>query len=240
MPMSNDDALGMLPRSACRPVSAIDPRRLRLRMVEEQLKPRGIPAPEVLRAMATVPRHLFVQEALRAQAYEDTSLPIGYGQTISQPYTVALMTEMLETKAGMRILEIGTGSGYQAAVLAELGCTVFTIERLRELYLITGALLRQLGIQGIHMLREDGTFGLPAWAPYDRIIVTAGGPKIPQPLVDQLDEGGVLLIPVGDKPRSQRLVRVRKMRGRLIREDLGAAVFVDLVGNHGWRPQRNA
>ncbi len=238
--MLNDDALEMLPRFARRPAAAVDPLRLRLRMVEEQLKPRGIQRPDVLRAMATVPRHLFVQEALRAQAYEDTSLPIGYGQTISQPYTVALMTEMLETEAGMRILEIGTGSGYQAAVLAALGCTVYTVERIRELYRITGALLRQLGIRGIHMLREDGTLGLPAAAPYDRIIVTAGGPKIPQPLVDQLEEGGILLIPVGDKPRAQRLVRVRKRRGRVIQEDLGAAVFVDLVGNHGWRPQRNA
>lgn len=214
----------------------VDPRRLRRRMVREQLEARGISHPGVLAAMGTVPRHLFVQEALRSQAYEDTPLPIGYGQTISQPYIVALMSELLEVDRGMRVLEIGTGSGYQAAVLAAMGCTVFTVERLRELYLNTGALLRQLGLRGIHMQRRDGTLGMPEAAPFERIIVTAGGPEIPRPLVDQLDEGGILLIPVGARPRTQRLMRLRKEQGRIHTEDLGSVIFVDLVGDHGWQP----
>ncbi|MBQ3060355.1 MAG: protein-L-isoaspartate(D-aspartate) O-methyltransferase [Desulfovibrio sp.] len=210
-----------------------DPHRLRSRMVAS-LKGRGISDAAVLTAMSQVPRHLFVQEALRAQAYEDTSLPIGYGQTISQPYSVALMTQMLEVCKGMRVLEVGTGSGYQAAVLASMGCIVFTVERLREIYQMTNILLRQLGLRGIHMHRGDGTLGMPGAAPFDRIIVTAGGPEIPRPLLDQLEEGGVLLIPVGERPRSQRLLRLRKKQGHISREDLGPAIFVDLVGNYGW------
>ena len=212
----------------------VDPKRLRRRMVREQLEARGINNAEVLAAMGTVPRHLFVQEALRAQAYEDTPLPIGYGQTISQPYVVALMSQMLEVRRGMRVLEIGTGSGYQAAVLATMGCTVFTVERLRELYQHTGVLLQHMGLRGIHMQRRDGTLGMPEAAPFDRIIVTAGGPEVPRPLTDQLDEGGILLIPVGPRPRAQRLMRFRKEQGRMLGEDLGPAIFVDLVGDHGW------
>lgn len=203
-------------------------------MVREQLQARGISNPAVLAAMASVPRHLFVQEALRAQAYEDAPLPIGYGQTISQPYIVALMSELLEVERGMRVLEIGTGSGYQAAVLATMGCTVFTVERLRELYQSAGTLLRQLSLRGIHMQRRDGTLGMPEAAPFERIIVTAGGPEIPHPLVDQLDEGGIMLIPVGSRPRTQRLMRLRKERGSIRSEDLGSVIFVDLVGDHGW------
>ncbi|MDO5484430.1 MAG: protein-L-isoaspartate(D-aspartate) O-methyltransferase [Desulfovibrionaceae bacterium] len=201
----------------------------------EALAARGISDAAVLAAMAQVPRHLFVQEALRAQAYEDTSLPIGYGQTISQPYSVALMTQMLEARRGMRVLEVGTGSGYQAAILATLGCTVFTVERLRELYQMTSILLQQLGLRGIHMQRGDGTLGIPGAAPFERILVTAGGPEIPPPLVEQLDEGGIMLIPVGDRPRSQRLIRLCKSQGRVVSEDIGPAVFVDLVGDHGWQ-----
>jgi protein-L-isoaspartate(D-aspartate) O-methyltransferase len=216
------------------PASTIDPKRLRLRMVREQIEARGINDPAVLGAMAAVPRHLFVQEALRAQAYEDTPLPIGYGQTISQPYIVARMSQLLEVERGMRVLEIGTGSGYQAAVLCAMGCTVFTVERMRELYLNTSSLLRQMGLRGIHMQRRDGTLGMPEAAPFERIIVTAGGPEVPRPLVDQLEEGGILLIPVGEKPRTQRLLRVRKEQGRTSTEDLGPVVFVDLVGDHGW------
>lgn len=215
-------------------ISQVDPKRLRRRMVREQLEARGISNPAVLAAMAAVPRHLFVQEALRAQAYEDTPLPIGHGQTISQPYIVALMSELLEAERGMRVLEIGTGSGYQAAVLATMGCTVFTVERLRELYQSAGLLLRQLGLRSIHMQRHDGTLGMPDAAPFERIIVTAGGPEIPRPLVDQLDEGGIMLIPVGARPRTQRLMRLRKERGSIRSEDLGSVIFVDLVGDHGW------
>ncbi|MBQ9453286.1 MAG: protein-L-isoaspartate(D-aspartate) O-methyltransferase [Desulfovibrio sp.] len=203
-------------------------------MVREQLQARGISDPAVLQAMSIVPRHLFVQEALRVQAYEDTPLPIGYGQTISQPYIVALMSQLLEVEHGMRVLEIGTGSGYQAAVLAAMGCTVFTVERMRELYQNTAVLLQQLGLRGIHMQRRDGTLGMPEAAPFDRIIVTAGGPEIPNPLVQQLETGGILLIPVGEKPRKQRLIRIRKEATGIHSEDLGPVIFVDLVGDHGW------
>lgn len=213
-------------------------------MVQEQLVERGITDPAVLHAMSVVPRHCFVQEALRAQAYEDTPLPIGYGQTISQPYIVARMSQLLEVRQGMRVLEIGTGSGYQAAVLAVMGCTVFTVERIRELYQSASVILRELGIRAIHMQRRDGTLGMPEAAPFDRILVTAGGPSVPRPLVEQLEMGGILLMPIGDKPRSllparsmtrqQRLVRVRKTGKTLMEEDFGAVDFVDLVGDHGW------
>lgn len=220
-------------RSA-QPPRAVDPRRLRERMVQEQLIRRGIQDPAVLEAMRAVPRHLFVQEALRAQAYEDTPLPIGYGQTISQPYIVARMSELLETQPGMRVLEIGTGSGYQAMVLAAMGCTVFTVERIRELYTATSALLRHLKPRGIHTKRDDGTLGMPEAAPFDRIIVTAGGPEVPLPLVEQMEDRGILVIPVGGQRRAQRLLRVRKEGGTVTTEDMGGVVFVDLVGNHGW------
>lgn len=228
--MQNDRYSTEWPQTAA---PQLDPKRSRDRMVRE-LQARGIDDATVLAAMAAVPRHLFVQEGLRAQAYEDTSLPIGCRQTISQPYTVALMSQLLEIERGMRILEIGTGSGYQAAVLASMGCTVFTIERLRELYSAANELLRHLGYRGIHAQRRDGTLGMSEAAPFDRIIVTAGGPEIPQPLVDQLGEGGILLIPVGTRPLTQRLMRLRKEQGRELCEDLGPAMFVDLVGDHGW------
>ena len=184
--------------------------------------------------MAGVPRHLFVEEALRVQAYEDIRLPIGYGQTISQPSTVALMTQNLEVRPGMRVLEIGTGSGYQAAVLAVMGCRVYTVERIAELYHATRNLLQQLSLRAIYMVRGDGTLGLPAAAPFERIIVTAGGPEVPQPLLQQLAEGGILLIPVGDKPRTQPQPRGHRPAGRLLTENLGPATLVDLVGCHGW------
>ena len=180
--------------------TVIDPRRLRLRMVRE-LAARGITDGRVLDAMSRVPRHLFVPEGLRSRAYEDCPLPIGYGQTISQPSTVALMSQMLETSPGMRVLEVGTGSGYQAAVLAAMGCTVYTVERLKELYQSARALLQQLDLRAIHMQRSDGTLGMPAAAPFDRIIVTAGGPQIPRPLLEQLAVDGIMLIPVGARPR---------------------------------------
>lgn len=212
----------------------IDPKRLRLRMVREQLQARGITNKAVLGAMAAVPRHLFVQEALRGQAYADSPLPIGHGQTISQPFTVALMSACLEVEPGMRVLEIGTGSGYQATVLAAMGCTVFSFERIAELHNHTKEVLRQMNVKAIHLFRGDGTLGFPDAAPFERIIVTAGGPVVPAPLVEQLDDNGVLLIPIGDKPRSQRLIRIRKRDGSVSREDLGSANFVDLVGSHGW------
>lgn len=198
------------------------------------LKRSGITDDAVLQAMAVVPRHLFVEEALRVQAYEDIRLPIGYGQTLSQPSTVALMTQRLEVLPGMRVLEIGTGSGYQAAVLAVMGCRVYSIERIAGLYRATRNLLRQLSLRAIHMVQGDGTLGLPTAAPFERIIVTAGGPEIPRPLLQQLADGGILLIPVGDKPRTQRLLRVQRRAGRFLTDNLGPATFVDLVGSHGW------
>lgn len=217
-----------------RPAATVDPKRHRHRMVQEQIQARGIQDPAVIAAMLTVPRHLFVQEALRSQSYEDRALPIGHGQTISQPYIVARMTELLELQPGMRVLEIGTGSGYQAAVLAAMGCTVYTVERVKELYLATQSLLREMGIRAIHTKRDDGTLGAPEAAPFDRIIVTAGGPEIPAPLVKQLEDPGILVIPVGAQKRAQKLLRLRKEQGTVTQEDMGNVVFVDLVGNHGW------
>lgn len=206
-----------------------------VRRVEAALLARGVCAPDVLAAMRRVPRHLFVQEALQACAHEEQALPIGYGQTISQPSVVALMSAALELAPKMRVLEIGTGSGYQAAVLAAMGCKVYTVERIRELYAATSALLRGLGLRHVHCKRDDGTLGMPEAAPFERIIVTAGGPEIPRPLLAQLECGGIMVIPVGGTPREQRLLRVRKRVGAPLIEDLGSATFVDLVGNHGWQ-----
>lgn len=210
-----------------------DPKRSRSRMARE-LGQRGISDSRVLAAMAQVPRHLFVQEALASHAYADAALPIGYGQTISQPFMVARMTEMLETAPGQRVLEVGAGCGYQAAVLAAIGCTVYGMERVREIYQLTLARLRALKIRNVQIHYGDGTLGFPQAAPFDRIIVSAGGPEVPPPLINQLAEGGVLIIPVGSVSRNQRLLRLRKTGGSTTTEDLGNAAFVDLVGNHGW------
>lgn len=212
----------------------VDLRRNRERMVREQVESRGIQNKLVLNAMIAIKRHLFVQEALRMQAYEDHPLPIGHGQTISQPYIVAHMSEMLEAKPGMSVLEIGTGSGYQAAVLAEMGLDVYSVERIRELHVSTQQLLRELKYYRIRLKLDDGTMGWPEMGPFDRIIVTAGGPTIPEPLVHQLADPGVLLLPVGKNKRSQRLVRIRKQDGEVTLEKLGSVSFVDLVGSHGW------
>lgn len=203
-------------------------------MVREQLVSRGITDEAVLAAMRAVPRHLFVDEALAAKAYEDYPLPIGHGQTISQPYIVALMSQMLEASPGMRVLEIGTGSGYQAAVLAAMGLDVHTVERLRELYFRASSLLMRLRLLSVRMKLDDGTMGWPEAGPYDRIIVTAGGPEIPEPLVEQLADPGIMVIPVGRDRASQKLVQVRKENGAVITEARDAVAFVDLVGKHGW------
>ncbi len=212
----------------------MDMRRSRERMVREQIEARGITNPAVLAALAKVPRHLFVQEALHAQAYADNPVPIGHGQTISPPYIVALMSEMLEVSPGMRVLEIGTGSGYQAAVLAELGAEVYTVERLRELHQEARKRLTRLRYVNIRLKLDDGTMGWPECAPFDRIIVTAGGPYVPQPLLDQLGDPGLLIMPVGRSRRDQDLVLVRKEGGTVSEERRGGVVFVDLVGTHGW------
>lgn len=202
-------------------------------MVRNQIEGRGIKSQRVLAAMREVPRHLFIQEALSLHAYDDSALPIGYGQTISQPYMVAKMSELLAAEPGMRVLEIGAGCGYQAAVLAQLGCVVYGIERIREIYQTTVTRLKRLGIGRVHMHYGDGSLGLPPAAPFERILVSAGAPQVPQPLVRQLAEGGILLVPVGGK-QAQRLLRLTRMNGKIISEDMGAAVFVDLVGSHGW------
>ena len=209
-------------------------RRNRERMISEQIMARGISDERVLAAMAAVPRHLFVDEALAVKAYEDYPLPIGLGQTISQPYVVALMSQFLEAEPGMKVLEIGTGSGYQTAVLAEMKLDVYSVERMRELYLRTSVLLRKLKYFHIACRVGDGTLGWPEEAPFARILVTAGGPFIPEPLLAQLADPGILLMPVGARTREQQLVRVRKENGEIQRENLGAVSFVDLVGNHGW------
>ena len=201
-------------------------------MVEE-LARQGIADAAVLAAMAEVPRHLFVDEALTGRAYDSGTLPIGRGQTISSPFTVAKMTSLLQVEPGMRVLEIGTGSGYQAAVLTRLGCLVESVERLPELHEKATALLHSLGCTGVRTWLADGTLGLPALAPFARIIVTAGGPAVPHPLLEQLDENGIMLIPVGNS-KNQRLTRVFRRAGSLYEQDCGPAVFVDLVGSHGW------
>lgn len=203
-------------------------------MVEEQLITRGIKDQRVLAAMRKVPRHEFMPEALRLQAYGDHAMPIGEGQTISQPYIVALMTELLGLTGTERVLEIGTGSGYQAAVLAELCQKVYTVERVKPLADKARANLDRLGYRSVAMKVFDGTYGWKDMAPFDAIIVTAASPSIPQPLVDQLKERGVLVVPVGER-YSQDLMRVVKTESGTRTERSIPCVFVPLIGNHGWK-----
>lgn len=198
-----------------------------------QLEERGIIDEAVLAAMRAVRRHLFVPEALQSRAYEEHPLPIGFGQTISQPAVVAFMTQVLEAQPGLRVLEIGTGSGYQTAVLAAVGLRVFTVERVEELHAAARELFAVLGMESVRMRLGDGTLGWKDQAPFDRIIVTAGGPDLPHPLVEQLADPGIMVIPVGRK-RAQRLLRVSKRDGRVTARALGDVAFVDLVGDHGW------
>lgn len=212
----------------------VDPVRSRERMVREQIEARGVRDKAVLDAMRSLPRHRFVEEALAYKAYSDSPLPIGEGQTISQPYIVALMSEKLELEPGMKVLEIGTGSGYQAAVLAAMGADVYTVERIKKLFFSARKRFMDMRLFSVKVKLDDGTMGWPEEAPYDRIIVTAGGPEVPVPLLDQLAEGGRMLIPVGESRRNQRLVLVEKKDGECIESNLGAVAFVDLVGSHGW------
>lgn len=205
----------------------------RRRMVETQVKARGIRDPAVLRAMSVVPRHLFVEEALRDQAYGDFPLPIGIGQTISQPYIVALMTEALRLKGTEKVLEIGTGSGYQTAVLAEIADRVVSVERIGSLVWRARSIIEELGYHRVIIHLSDGTTGWKESAPYDAILVTAGAPDIPPDLVDQLVEGGRLVIPVGSR-HHQKLTRLTRGRDENRIEDLGGCVFVPLIGNRGW------
>ena len=202
-------------------------------MVEDQLISRGVRDPRVIAAMKKIPRHLFVEEALQNQAYTDHPLPIGEKQTISQPYIVALMTEALELIGTEKVLEIGAGSGYQTAVLAELAQKVFSIERIRPLAIKARKLLFELGYFNVEIKIFDGTYGWVEESPFDAIIVTAGGPDIPQPLLDQLAVGGRLVIPVGDA-YVQDLIRLRKKEDGIHKEDLGGCRFVKLIGKYGW------
>ena len=205
----------------------------REKMVEGQLVAREIRDPGVLAAMGKIPRERFIDATFRPQAYSDRPLPIGHSQTISQPYIVALMTEALQLTGVEKTLELGTGSGYQTAILAELSARVLTIERIKPLQDRAQKTLKELGYTNIVFKVFDGTLGWEEYAPYDAIIVTAGAPTIPQSLLDQLAEGGRLLIPVGDK-YSQELVRLIKNDGNLIKKSLGGCRFVSLIGEQGW------
>lgn len=189
----------------------------------------------VLEAMNLVPRHFFVPEALQGQAYGDHALPIEFNQTISQPYIVARMTELLELDKNMRVLEIGSGSGYQTAVLASLASQVYALERIAELARDAHARLRALGIHNATVKAFDGTLGWNAHAPYDGVLVAAGGPQVPEPLVAQLKIGGRLVIPTGETRESQRLVRVIKTETGHKIEEHGPCQFVPLIGHHGWK-----
>lgn len=214
--------------------SMINFQKARDRMVETQLMSRGIKDPRVLEAMRKVPRHMFVDEALQEQAYSDHPMPIGDKQTISQPYIVALMTETLQLKGDEKVLEIGTGSGYQAAILGELAERVFSIERYPNLAYRANQILQKLGYKNIIVRVADGTIGWPDEAPFDAIMVTAGAPRVPQPLVDQLAMGGRLVVPVGDRI-SQELILVKRVPEGIQKTNLGGVRFVDLVGKWGWQ-----
>jgi protein-L-isoaspartate(D-aspartate) O-methyltransferase len=203
-------------------------------MVREQIEARGVSDPAVLSAMRSLHRHLFVEEAFACKAYSDGPLPIGEGQTISQPYIVARMSELLQVEPGMSVLEIGTGSGYQAAVLAHMGADVYTVERIKKLFFTARKRFMDMRMFSVKLKLDDGTMGWPEHAPYDRIIVTAGGPEVPEPLIGQLADPGRMLIPVGESKRVQRLVLIEKLDGRVTRSDQGDVAFVDLVGQHGW------
>lgn len=207
---------------------------IRDRMVQEQLIPRGISDPLVIEAMREVPRHCFVDDALQSRAYGDFPLPISAGQTISQPYIVALMTEALKLTGSERVLEVGTGSGYQAAILSRLCSQVYTVERINLLLAGARRVFDQLRYFNIVAKLDDGTLGWPEHGPYDAIMVTAGGPEVPTPLIDQLEENGRLVIPVGDQHLQVLQLLEKKEDGIQIKE-LEKVRFVDLVGEHGWK-----
>ncbi|MBI5663834.1 MAG: protein-L-isoaspartate(D-aspartate) O-methyltransferase [Nitrospirae bacterium] len=202
-------------------------------MVESQLRSRGIKDERVLDAMEKVPRHLFVETDLADRAYDDCALPIGEGQTISQPYMVALMTELLELKGDEKVLEIGTGSGYQSAVLSLLAAEVYTVERIHSLAIRAKKLLADLEYKNVHALVSDGTLGLQEHSPYDGIIVTAGAPEIPYQYTEQLKINGRLVIPVGSR-YSQVLYRIDKTAQGIKKSISTGCVFVPLIGKAGW------
>ncbi len=207
-------------------------------MVTRLIEGRGVDDPRVLAAMKEIPRHRFVEEALADKAYGDHALPIGQGQTISQPIIVARMAQILELEPGDAVLEIGTGSGYQSAVLSRLVHRVYTIERIAELSRQARATIRSLGIENVHFKVFDGTYGWSEFGPYDAILVTAATPQVPEPLREQLREGGRLVVPVGEPDRqAQRLLR-RKSASHFVEEDHGPVAFVPLLGRYGFEAQR--
>ncbi|MFN3699851.1 MAG: protein-L-isoaspartate(D-aspartate) O-methyltransferase [Dictyoglomus sp.] len=208
--------------------------KLRRKNLVEILKNEGIKSQKVLDVILKIPRHLFVPEEVKDLAYENEALPIGYGQTISQPYIVALMTEALELRGDERVLEIGTGSGYQTAVLAELSLEVYTIETLKELSERAQRILNFLGYTNIYFKIGDGTLGWEEYAPFDKIIVTAAAFDIPKPLKDQLKDGGIMIIPIGGR-EFQNLYKIRKVGNNFYKENLGGVRFVLLKGEYGWR-----
>jgi len=207
-------------------------RGLRNKLVKK-LREKGIHDEAVLAAIGKVPRHVFFENALLDHAYQDKAFPIGEGQTISQPYTVAFQSEKLEIMPGDKVLEIGTGSGYQACILLELGAKVYTIEYNRKLYEIVKGFLPRLGYKP-YFFYGDGSKGLPSKAPFDKIIVTAGAPVVPTALTDQLAEGGILVIPVGGRDK-QSMLQVRKEKGKLIKNEFANFAFVPLLGEQGWK-----
>lgn len=214
----------------------MDYQRLRDDMVDTQLVPRGIRDKAVLSAMRTVPRHLFLEESAQYRAYDDMALPIGEGQTISQPYMVAVMTELLGLTGKEKVLEIGTGSGYQAAVLAHLAKEVFTVERIVSLAEKAEQRFRELAYFNIHVKIGDGTLGWPEEAPFDGIIITAASPMVPNPIKEQVSENGIIVIPVGSR-FSQQLIRIRKTMSGFEEQYHTPCVFVPLIGEHGWKEE---
>jgi protein-L-isoaspartate(D-aspartate) O-methyltransferase len=209
----------------------------REKMVREQIAGRGVRDTSVLEAMRKVPRHLFIPDELRDRAYEDSPLPIGNGQTISQPYMVAWMTDLLRLQEGDRVLEVGTGSGYQAAVLCELASRVYSIEMDAELAARAEEAIRSLGYRNLSVKVGDGTEGWPEEAPFDAITVTAGAPSVPPPLLDQLADGGRLVIPVGSRTM-QMLTLIIREGGKFESIQAGSCVFVPLTGKFGWKNKR--
>ena len=215
------------------PISEREFAKQRQEMVEIQIKARGINDQRVLDAMLKIPRHKFIPTELQNFSYDDAPLPIGNGQTISQPFIIAQMTEYLNLKGNEKVLEIGTGSGYQTAILAEIAKKVITIERDEELAKNAKSFLHELRYTNISFVYGDGTKGYEKDAPYDRIMVTAGAPGIPKPLADQLAEGGKMVIPIGER-HYQNLYFIEKINGKLKQTALGGCVFVPLIGKYGW------
>ena len=211
----------------------LDDTYLRERMVRELVEARGVRDPRVLAALREVPRHQFVREHLMSQAYGDHALPIGGAQTISQPYVVARMTELLEVESSHKVLEIGTGSGYQTAILARLARWVYSLERIPELAHQAIRRIRHLGILNVKIQAFDGTVGWSEVAPFDRILVAAGAPGAPKPLLEQLAPKGRLLVPEGDRQRQRLVLYERLVRG-VRRREVDEVAFVPLVGRHGW------